>query len=771
MWEKIANGNASNSAHPSALNCYPLFRRDMIPDLKYMQALRECCKDEAAFERLKQILNPAVENVEEIVSQYPTQVTSDYSWENLLHAEIALHASELKFEKPPANKQGIIFNLINRNEDSCRWLLFAHSGCQELLELESKSHHAEPTLLYNLIHPEDRADYEQSISISADKLQPWIWEGRVITKEGKIKWLQSAARPIVTASCDIFWNGLLIDITSRKASEEALLLSEQKFSIAFRHSPDSIIISTLREGRFIDINDSFLRVSGYSREEVVGRTSLELNSWVNREERVRIQQILQQQGAVYNEEVEFRRKCGGVTVALYSAEVVNINGEQCVLAVVTDITSRKQAETQLRAIAQSDRLLGEIALKIRRSLDLNEILNTTVEEVRQLLQADRVFISYFDENGEGRVVAESVGANFPPILGWVTDNNAYKEIKEIFNKYPIRIVNDAKQENESDFIAEYHNKFQIKAGIGVPIMLGEQLFGLLIANQCSAPRNWQQCEINLLDQLATQVAIAIQQSSLFKQLQELNSTLESQVEERTAQLQQAVAELQELNRLKDVVLHTVSHDFRTSVMGNLMVLNNLLKSQDEKITLSRSIVERMIQGNERQLGTIDSLLETHTTEDRGVVLQRTPVEFGALTQAIIKDLQPLLSTNKAAVKNLVPSDLPLVMADPTQLQRVVANLLNHALKHNPPGLKLTFKATVEGKMIRCTIEDKGVGMSQLECDRLFDLYVRDPQSRCSTGIGLKLYLCLQIITAHGGEIGVTSRPNRGSTFWFTLPLA
>jgi signal transduction histidine kinase len=110
------------------------------------------------------------------------------------------------------------------------------------------------------------------------------------------------------------------------------------------------------------------------------------------------------------------------------------------------------------------------------------------------------------------------------------------------------------------------------------------------------------------------------------------------------------------------------------------------------------------------------------------------------------------------------------MVDPYQLQRVFENVLTHALKQNPPGLKLTLKAKIDKQMIRFTIEDNGVGMSQLECDRLFNLFVRDPQARCSTGIGLKMYLCRQIITAHGGEIGVKSRPNRGSTFWFTLPL-
>ena len=771
----LIRGTQSLAAHQSIFQHHPISRRDMVSDLNYLQALRACCRDEAAFEQLKQLLNLEEQSVEEIASKTQTQVDSDFqspithSWENLLPAEITLAQSDPKLEKVAANKLGIIFQLLNRDDDS-RWLLFAHSGCQEFLEIAPYSASPDLALLWNLIHPDDREAYEQSLVISAANLQPWIWEGRVITKSGKLKWMQTAARPILQGNDDIYWNGLLIDITERKTHDEALLLSEQKFSMAFRYSPDAMSITTLNEGRYIDVNDSYLRISDYKREEIIGRTSLEINAWVNPEDRIRMQQILRQRGAIHNQEFEFRRKSGEIGIYLFSAEIVNINGESCVVSVRRDITESKATEALVRAAAERDRLIYEIALRIRRSLDLNEILNTTVEEVRQFLHADRVFISYFDEKGQGIAVAESVDPNFPSILGWVTENIAYKEVQQIFELDRIRVVNDTTKVEKSAFIAEYHNRYQVKAGIGVPIMLGDKLYGILIANQCSAPREWQQCEIDLLDQLGVQVAIAIQQSSLFQQVQTLNANLERQVEERTAQLQQKMQELQELNRIKDVVLHTVSHDLRTSVLGTIMVLNHLLGSPEEKVTVARSLVERMIQGNERQLSMIKSLIETSTTENKGIILQRELVQLNTLVPAILRDLQPMLVKNEATIKDMMAANLPLVMVDPYQLQRVFENVLNHALKQNPPGLKLTLKAKIDNQMIRFTIEDNGVGRSQSECDRLFNLFVRDPQARCSTGIGLKMYLCRQIITAHGGEIGVKSRPNRGSAFCFTLPL-
>lgn len=739
----VTNETAPLAAHLSLIKCY---RENMISNLEYLQALRNCCRNEAAFEELKHLLTLAGESIEEIaipnqlhepatknltpppaplsacpeglgarcfndgltgldISLPSTQINTDCQSQNVAHSwdflptEASMPQSVPELNKIAANKLGIIFKLIERNDNS-RWLLFAHASCEELLELTSHSARSNLILFRNLVHPDDRESYEQSLIDSAANLQPWIWEGRVITKSGKLKWLQGATRPIVQANGDIFWNGLLIDITERKASEEALLLSEGKFSIAFRHSPDCISITTFKEGRYLEVNDNFLDLSGYLREEVIGHTVTEINAWVNPEERLKMQQILLEQGAVHNLECQFRKKCGEVVATLLSAELVNINGESSVLAVVTDITERKAAEALARVAAERDRLLYEIALKIRRSLDLNEILNTTVAEVRQFLQADRVFISYFDENGHARAVAESVDPNFNSILGWVTDDMAFREVKEIFGGNSIRVINDTTPIKKSPFLAEYYHRCQVKAGIGVPIMLGEKLFGLLIANQCSAPREWQKFEIDLIDQLGIQVAIAIQQSCLFQQVQTLNTNLERQVEERTIQLQQKMQELQELNRIKDVVLHTVSHDLRTSVQGTVMVFKNLLGSPGEKLTISRSIVERMIQGNERQLCMINSLLESNSTEVQGVVIQRNFVQLNTLLPAILIDLEPLLAQNQATLTNLVNWDLPLVMADPTQLQRVLETLFTTTLKHNPPGLNLTLKATVEHQTIR-----------------------------------------------------------------------
>ncbi|BAB75262.1 PAS domain-containing sensor histidine kinase [Anabaena sp. FACHB-709] len=248
-----------------------------------------------------------------------------------------------------------------------------------------------------------------------------------------------------------------------------------------------------------------------------------------------------------------------------------------------------------------------------------------------------------------------------------------------------------------------------------------------------------------------------------------------------------------------VFFHAVSHDLRNPVLGTLMVLRNLLNdeageagkaeeaggeltarfspspqspipSPQSPIPVPRSILKRMVQSSDRQLNLINSLLEAHIGEVQGLSLQCQPVQLQMVVEAAIADLEPMLVDNQATLINLVTADLPLVNADPTQVWRVFSNFIVNAIKHNPPGLHLTINAIPQDDEIYCTVNDNGVGISQQQSDRLFDLYFRGGSIRNSLGLGLGLYLCKQIITAHGGEIGVKSGLEKGATFWFTLPM-
>ncbi|MEH2306369.1 sensor histidine kinase [Nostoc sp.] len=725
-------------------------------------------------------------------SQPERQETGDFLWNGLVMDITDRKQAEEKLQESEARYKAIL--------DAIPDLMFRISRDAEYLDLKSEG--ANLTLSREEIVGKRVQELLPSdvAAISLEAIAKTLDSGTLQTCEYQLATPLGVrdyeARLVVSGEDEVL--AIVRDITERKQAEVSLQNLAQKFAKAFSCSPDSITISTLQEGRFIEVNDSFVELSGYERDEAIGKTSFELNLWVDDRDRLNLLYELQSTGVVRNLEFEFRQKSGKIITTLLSAEIIDLDNIPSILAVHHDITERKQVEAQFRLSAQRDRLLAETLVRIRSSLNLEEILQTTVTEVRQFLQADRVFIGLNNAKLGVRTLAESVDPQYPSVLGWSTNDEAYlQELRNLLKDNLVRVVEDITQIAVSPKVKAHYQKFQTKASLAVPLMLGNELFGALIANQCSGSRHWQPIEVDLLQQMSEQVAIAIQQSQIYQKLAELNTNLEQQVEERTAQLQQKMQEFEKLDRIKDVVLHTVAHDLRTSVMGNLMVLKNLLNqgvgrgeageqgSRGEElitntqftmphaqspIPVSRSIIERMIQGNDRQLAMINSLLEINSCEQQGIEIKHEPVQLSTVLGGTVTHLEQMLTQNQATLKNLVPADLPLVMADGTLLQKVLVTLITHSLQNNPPGLNFILSASIEGGMIRTQIQDDGVVMSKLECDRLFDLHVRDPQDCCSTSIGLKMYLCRKVIKAHGGKIGVISNRKRGLTFWFTLPL-
>ena len=207
----------------------------------------------------------------------------------------------------------------------------------------------------------------------------------------------------------------------------------------------------------------------------------------------------------------------------------------------TNITHRKQVEDELQQQIERQKLITTIAQRIRASLDLSTILNCTVEEVRQFLQTDRVLIYRFEPDWSGKITVESVAIPWTAVLGSSFQDPCFTANHiDRYRQGRIQVVADIYTAGLNQCHIDLLASLQVRANLVVPIVSNQDLWGLLIAQHCREPRQWETSAIELLKQLATQVGIAVAQAELHNQVQSLNTHLEFQVKERTAQLQQAL---------------------------------------------------------------------------------------------------------------------------------------------------------------------------------------------------------------------------------------
>ncbi|MEB3311492.1 MAG: response regulator [Snowella sp.] len=258
------------------------------------------------------------------------------------------------------------------------------------------------------------------------------------------------------------------------------------------------------------------------------------------------------------------------------------------------------------------------------------------------------------------------------------------------------------------------------------------------------------------------------------QSEELLARIQHQltIQQQKRQLQIEIQERKKTEQALQVYLHVVSHDLRNPVLGMSLILKNVLKAEDtptDPILLARAIVERMAQSCDRQLDLINSLVETQQFETGKVVLNLQNLSLASLIQQFAAEWQPILTQHQAILTLAVPPDLPLVQADNNLLWRVLENLLANALKYNAANLAITLKAEQQADRVYCALQDNGIGIAPEQADRLFDRYQRGTHPHRTLGLGLGLYLCRQIIEAHGGTIGAIAL-EPGVEFWFTLPV-
>ncbi len=236
------------------------------------------------------------------------------------------------------------------------------------------------------------------------------------------------------------------------------------------------------------------------------------------------------------------------------APVVAAEAEAPLLMVtLQDITAQQQVEQTLRRQSERERLLGAIAQHLLQSMNPEELLQTTVNEVRRFLKVDWAVFYSFDPDYRG-VVAESAATPMPPNLGdsLATLNLIAQDLVRSCQG-EIQVIDDIHTARLPSAYRERLAQMEVQAGLVVPIVQGDALYGLVCALHHSGPRPWQSWEIETLREVATQVGSAIKQARLYNQVQRLNTALEQQVAQRTEQLQTALDFEATLKRITDRV--------------------------------------------------------------------------------------------------------------------------------------------------------------------------------------------------------------------------
>ncbi len=297
---------------------------------------------------------------------------------------------------------------------------------------------------------------------------------------------------------------------------------------------------------------------------------------------------------------------------------------------------------------EGEKLVAAIAIRIRQSLELDVILNQTVEEVRQFLQTDRVIVYRFEPDWSGLIVVESVVHPWKTVVGsQIKDHCFSKNYVEQYRQGRIQVVDNIYEANLTPCHLDLLANFEVQANLVVPIVADEQLWGLLIAQHCQSPRHWNTSEIKLLKQLAIQVGIAVQQAELYEQVQSLNTYLERKVKKRTAKLQRSfqfealirsITEKVRDSLDETQILHTVTQE-----IGQVLKIEHCkIELYDRERTIATiayeySATSLICQGKSRQVADFPELYQQ--------LLQKHSLQFA--------ERIPELSPKKTQVTRLV----------------------------------------------------------------------------------------------------------------------
>ena len=585
---------------------------------------------------------------------------------------------------------------------------------------------------------------------------PWGWiigSGIYLDDVNAIFW--SSARHYALAGMAVFlvitaWSVVIAGNIAR--AEESLMLSEDKFHKAFQASPDCYTISNKKDGRYIEANEAFLRTTGYSRDEIIGQSSLEIGIWEDPEQRSQMIAQMEREGGLRNIETRQRTKSGEVRTLLCSCDPITLKGEECIILIKHDITARKARERQL--------LKGKAELTVKH--EQLGILFKTVESIKMDWERtmncidDQVIM--LDPQGRvkrcNRATARITGLSGDNIIGidWSSFARSagmpvlgpQERGAEFFHEglgrwlrctyYP----GGADGRGELGAVVTCHDTTETKLAA---LEIGKA-YGELKVTQ---GQMIQQEKLASIGQLAAGVAHEINNPTgyVMSNLGTLGKYAERLVKFIAAQ-GEALDRLGSPEDAKGM----------SSLRGRLKV--------DQIINDIPDLISESLGGTERVKTIVQNLKSFSRQDDSQCQMTDIRECIEGTINIVWNELKYKVTLNREY------GELPPMLCYPQQLSQVIMNLLVNAAHAIETRGEITVRTWQRGGAAHIAVSDSGGGIAPEHLDHIFEPFFTTKEVGKGTGLGLSI--SFNIVRKHGGEIAVASELGKGTTFTVSLPL-